>query len=96
MKKRRSICPNPVPNDQLGTSYDCSHEYRSFGFYVLGGMDVTGEHTSLDANITFDEQNDIDNGCGVDAFSDPTVGFFEVAESMGVEAAEAYAQQKAE
>lgn len=94
---KRSINPRPIDKDnQIGAIVESTHPYRSFAYYARGGLDLTGEHTSLDAQVTFDAEEDVNNGCGVDAFSDPTVGFFEVAESMGVEAAEAYAEHKNE
>lgn len=92
MYKKRNIHSNFVP-DVVESNFKSSNPYQSFGHYVLGGLDVTGEHLQMDANVTYDSEQDIKDGCGVDALADPTVGFFQVAESMGVETAEKLASE---
>lgn len=97
MRKKRTNTPHKVdPNNQIGHTFESPHDFRPFGYYVCGGLDITGEHTAMDAQVTYDSEEDIKAGCAVDSFTDPTVGFFDVAESMGVEAANAYMEQKTE
>lgn len=74
----------PMPLDH---KYKSSNRVRSFGYYALGGIDITGENTRLDGQVSYDAEEDINNGCTVDALTDPRVGFMEIAEDMGVETA---------
>lgn len=85
--KYRSITPRnnqPAPAVDI---FESAHPYRQFGHYVLGGLDVTGEHLDSSTSVTYDSDEDIDGGCSVDSLCDPTVGFFDVAESMGADVA---------
>lgn len=97
-RRYRPIDPCPIVDNDVfsNKTFQASRSFREFGYYVQGGMDVTGEHTDMSASVSYDSQEEIDNGCGVDSFTDPTVGFFDVAESMGVEAAENFSKQKTE
>ena len=92
MYKKGNIYSNTVP-DVVEHRFQSSMPYHSFGYYVLGGMDITGEHLEMNSQVTYDSDEDIGNGCEVDALSDPTVGFFQVAESMGVETANKLASE---
>lgn len=67
--------------------YDVSHQFKSFGYYVLGGCDLTGEHLSMTNPTTFDSEEDLSAKCGPDAFSNPRFGFAHLAEELGAEKA---------
>lgn len=92
MYKKKKFYSNVV-KDVTESRFQASNRYHSFGHYVLGGLDVTGEHLEMNSQVTYDSDEDIGNGCDVDALSDPTVGFFQVAESMGVETANKLASE---
>lgn len=89
----RTITPRSLVHPDTD-KYECGHKYHSFGYYVLGGMDITGEHLDTSASVDYDSDADIDNGCEVDSLCDPTVGFFEVAENMGADVAMQVEQAK--
>lgn len=94
--KYRPINTKTFNSSVTENNYKSSHKYRSFGFYVLGGMDATGEHLEMNTPVTYDSEEDISNGCEVDSFTDPTVSFFDVAENLGADVAEQVAQASAD
>lgn len=57
--------------------------YKPFSHYVLGGSDLTGEHTDCTARVINDSPEDIANGCGTNSLCDPRVGFWEMARQIG-------------
>lgn len=57
--------------------------YKPFSHYVLGGSDLTGEHTDCTARVINDSAEDIANGCGPNSLCDPRVGFWEMAQQIG-------------
>lgn len=93
--KYRPINTNKGPAMPKDNDFKSAHKFRSFGFYVLGGMDITGEHLEMNTPVTYDTEEDINNGCEVDSFTDPTVSFFDVAENLGADVAEQVAQATA-
>lgn len=91
-KTRKVICSHledaPIP-------FESTEEYRSLGYYVLGGLDITGDHLRLDASVSYDSEEDISAGCSVDSLCDPRTSFFDVAEAVGVDCAERMAEELA-
>lgn len=60
--------------------------FRRLSYYLKGGSDPTGR--ALDTTqVSYDSEADLGSNCGVDAFSDPTVSFFDLVESFGNTAA---------
>lgn len=57
--------------------------YKPFSHYVLGGSDLTGEHTDCTARIINDTPEAIASGCGPNSLCDPRVGFWEMAQEIG-------------
>lgn len=61
--------------------------YHPFSYYVLGGVDISGDHTRLDAKVMYDDDADINSGAH-DGSCDPRVSKFDICEQSGVEAFE--------
>lgn len=57
--------------------------YKPFSHYVLGGSDLTGEHTDCTARVINDPPDAIASGCGPNSLCDPRVGFWEMAQQIG-------------
>lgn len=92
--KPMSTRRKPVSESSKGeTDFTNEKSYKSFGYYVLGGLDVTGEQLQLDADVSYDSDSDISSGCAVDALCSPNTSFMHIAESMGVETAERLASE---
>lgn len=62
--------------------------YRPFSYYVLGGIDVDGDSLTMNADIGFDDDSEIEAGCAVDGACDPRVSGFDIAEQVGIDAYE--------
>lgn len=75
-------------------SLETTGTYRPMSYYVFGGIDIDGDALKETGQASFDTDEEIAAGCGVDAFCDPRVSKFDVAEQAGVEAYEAYKQEQ--
>lgn len=84
MYKRISIRSHGVRS--IKSTFDSKpiRKFRSFGYYVLGGSDMTGEHTSCTARVINDTIEDFASGCSSNALCDPRVGFWDMAQKIGV------------
>lgn len=67
--------------------YDSNTLYRPFSHFVLGGTDITGEHTSL-TNPTIFDGEDVADFAPPSALTSPRMGPLELAEFLGVKSAE--------
>lgn len=57
--------------------------FRPFGYYVLGGTDLSGDATRLSAPAHFDDDSSIAGGCEADALCNPRKSVFDIAEKTG-------------
>lgn len=73
--------------------FECDHYYKPFSYYLNGGSDPTGEHTDMSGRPSFDAEEHIAAGAGVDAFADPRTNFFDLVEQLGTEAAQSTADK---
>lgn len=64
------------------------NDYHSFGYYVLGGIDVSGEALRLDGHAEFDDEAEISGSRVVDGTTDPRVSKFDIVEQTGAAAYE--------
>lgn len=88
---RHSVgCPSILPT----AAPDCTREYHPLSYYVLGGVDVTGDGLDLSAPVSFETKDDIDKGVEPDSRCNPRVSFFDIVEGVGVAAAENAEQSK--
>lgn len=53
--------------------------FKPLSHYVLGGCDITGEHTAL-TNPTVYDAKEVEDFSAPNALTSPRVGFFELAE----------------
>ena len=60
--------------------------YKPFSYYVLGGIDVSGDSMNLSGNPESDSADDLSSASGAGAGYDPRVSGFDIAEESGVEA----------
>lgn len=70
-----------------------SQDTESFhpqSYYIKGGVDISGRHLALDGDEKFDSEGDLKSGSiTAAAFSNPRMGFFEIVDALGVDAAQA-------
>ncbi|UNI72419.1 MAG: hypothetical protein [Chaetfec virus UA24_2292] len=85
-RKSKSILASPCFLQGLPTVD--RPKYRPFSYYVLGGIDVDGDALTMNADISFDDDSEIEAGCSVDGACDPRVSGFDIAEKVGIDAYE--------
>lgn len=73
---------------------DDTKVYHPLSYYVLGGIDVTGEGLTLDAPVSYDSMDDLEAAVGPDSRCDPRVSFFDIAEDVGIRSAKAAEESK--
>lgn len=72
---------------------DNTKVYHPLSYYVLGGIDVTGEGLQLDAPVAYDTEDDLQSNVP-DARCDPRTSFWDIAEEVGVRAAKSSEESK--
>ena len=60
--------------------------YKPFSYYVLGGIDVSGDVLNLSGNPESDSAGDMESANGAGPGYDPRVSGFDIAEQSGIEA----------
>ena len=71
-----------------------SPSYRSFSHFVLGGCDITGEHTALTNATVFDNPSEVPDFSPPSPLTSPRCGIMELAEFVGVKRAKKMAESK--
>lgn len=71
-----------------------SSKYEPFSHYVLGGYDLTGEHTALTSNTSFDDDEVVNSLQGTDAMCEPRVSRLDLIESLGIDELEEAAAEE--
>lgn len=70
-----------------------SEDTESFhpqSYYIKGGVDISGRHLALDGDEKFDSETELKSGnIQAAAFSNPRMGFFEIVDALGADAAQA-------
>lgn len=84
IKKQITTPYMPNPNNGYPTS---TEPYKPFSYYVLGGTDIGGDSLLMNGDAMFDTDEEINQGFAVDATCNPRIGFFQIAESAGIEQA---------
>lgn len=103
MYKRKIPIASPCGNSL--SSYDTSENIaRPFSYYVLGGIDISGESLRMDASTEFDNDSDIDSFQGVETENlsptdvvspfNPRTSVFDMVELTGVGAYDDYQKGK--
>lgn len=69
-------------------SWDASFEivpnsYHPFSYFVLGGIDISGESTALTGNCESDSSGDLTSATGAGFGYDPRLSGFDIAEAAG-------------
>ncbi|WGL31245.1 hypothetical protein [Dipodfec virus UOA04_Rod_841] len=72
---------------------DNTKVYHPLSYYVLGGIDVTGEGLDMSFPVSYDSPEDLESA-QPDARCDPRVSFFDIAEEVGVRAAKSAEESK--
>lgn len=62
------------------------NDYHPFSYYVLGGIDISGESTSLSGNPESDESGDLTSATDAGYGYDPRISGFDIAEAAGNDA----------
>lgn len=62
--------------------------YHPFSYYVLGGIDVSGQATALNGNAEPDDAGDMTRADGAGYGYDPRLSGFDIAEAAGRDAYE--------
>lgn len=60
--------------------------YHPFSYYVLGGIDISGEATMLSGNPESDESGDLTSATDAGYGYDPRISGFDIAEAAGNDA----------
>ena len=71
------------------------NSYHSFSYYVLGGIDISGEATMLNATVESDDAGDMATATGAGAGYDPRISGFDIAEMSGNNVYEQYREKAA-
>lgn len=62
--------------------------YHPFSYYVLGGIDITGQATALNGNAESDDAGDMTRVDGAGFGYDPRLSGFDIAEAAGADSYE--------
>lgn len=62
--------------------------YHPFSYYVLGGIDISGEATALNGNAESDDAGDLTTAVNAGYGYDPRLSGFDIAEAAGADAYE--------
>jgi hypothetical protein len=93
-KDSRDILCSSVPVMKSGFDIvPCS--YHPFSYYVLGGIDVSGDATMLNATVESDDSGDMATATGAGAGYDPRISGFDIAEMSGNDVYEQYREKAA-
>lgn len=65
-----------------------SQSYRPFSYYVLGGCDITGEHTALTNPTLHDNPEEVPDFSAPNALTSPRCGIMELTELLGAKKAQ--------
>lgn len=57
--------------------------YHPFSYYVLGGIDISGEATALNGNAESDDSSDLTTAVNAGYGYDPRLSGFDIAEAAG-------------
>lgn len=68
----------------VGSGYEIvPNGYHPFSYYVLGGIDLTGDSTTLNGNAESDDSGDMEKASGAGLGYDPRISGFDIAEQAG-------------
>jgi hypothetical protein len=84
--QKNIIVEDSTKKGSLGNSFEFEvNGYHPFSYYVLGGIDLSGDATSLNGNAESDDDSDLSSAVGAGYGYDPRISGFDIAEAAGTD-----------